>query len=468
MDGEKYKPLAVLPLESVISTIQKCYLPSFCSEILKKCKVGSCILLRISSTTKCLCKLYWKSDLHNAFCQIDESVLTFSGDERMLMGLPRQTVNRTYKELSLEQIQVLSSCVDIRDLHLSVVFENVSDNKRWQEYIDTLQDIVKDILKLYILVKDSIVYTKNLNQWQKFGIYCIVIHDIGVLKTVDASTIGRVVSGTQVSVVHQLSRVWFEQLQNPGPGTPLGGLDGPYQTLQEIMCQHKLYQQAAWKLGLRPCRQVLVVGPSGCGKTSLVRNVTADCEAVLVSVQGPEVYCPRPGDTEGWLRDVFEEASDLAQEGVCVLLLDEVDSLCPRRGVGGLTPHQARASAQLLTLLDRADQIRGLVVIATTNRPNALDPAIRRPGRLETEVHIGVPTENERQQILEVLLSPLLIQEKSQLCNRIAHLTPGYVGADLSLLCQDVFLGRYRRKVFYCMDHQVVQKRLWLVHLPLQ
>lgn len=256
MGGEKYKPLAVLPLEGDISTIQKCYLPSFCSEILKKCKVGSCILLRISSTTKCVCKLYWKSDLHNAFYHIDESVLTFSGCERMLMGLPREAVNRTYKELSLEHIQVLSSCVAIRDLHLSIVFENVSDNKRWKEYIDTFQDIVKDILKLYILVKDSIVYTKNLNQCQKFGIYCIVIHDIGGLQTLDASTIGRVVSGTQVSVVHRLSRVWLEQLQNPGPEAPLGGLNGPYQTLQEIICQHKLYRQAAGKLGLRPCRQV--------------------------------------------------------------------------------------------------------------------------------------------------------------------------------------------------------------------
>lgn len=256
MDGEKYKHLAVLPLEGDISTIQKCYLPSFCSEILKNCKVGSCILLRISSTTKCVCKLYWKSDLHNAFCHIDESVLTFNGCGRMLMGLPQETVNQTYKELSLEQIQVFSSCVAIRDLHLSVIFENVSGNKRWQAYIDTLQDIVKDILKLYILVKDSIVYTKNLNQCQKFGIYCIVIHDIGGLETVDASIVGRVVSGTQVSVVHRLSRVWLEQLQNSGPGTPLGGLNGPYQTLQEIICQHKLYQQAAWKLGFRPCRQV--------------------------------------------------------------------------------------------------------------------------------------------------------------------------------------------------------------------
>jgi ATPases of the AAA+ class len=72
--------------------------------------------------------------------------------------------------------------------------------------------------------------------------------------------------------------------------------------------------------------------------------------------------------------------------GVCVLLLDEVDSLCSRKGLGGLTPHQVRVSSQLFMLLDRADKVRGLVVIATTNRPNALDPAVRRPGRLEIEV----------------------------------------------------------------------------------
>jgi hypothetical protein len=256
MDVEKSKPLTILPLENDISTIQKCYLPSVYSEILKKCEVGSCILLQISSTTRCVCKLYWKRDLHKAFCHIDESVLTFSGCERMLMGVPKETVNRTYSELSLEQIQVLSSCVAIKDLQLSVVFENVSDNKRWHEYGDTLQDIVKDILKLYLLVKNSIVYAKNLNECQKFGIHCIVIHDIGGLETGNAPTIGRVVSGTELSVVHRLSRTWLKQLQNHGLEAPLGGLDGPYQTLQEIICQHKLYRQAAGKLGFRPCRQV--------------------------------------------------------------------------------------------------------------------------------------------------------------------------------------------------------------------
>jgi hypothetical protein len=256
MDVKKFKPLTVLPLQDDISTVQKCYLPSAYSEILKTCKVGYCVLLQISSSIKYVCKLYWKSDLHSAFCHIDGSVMTFSGCKRTLMGLPWGAFSQSCNDLSLEQIQVLSRCVAIRDLHLSVVFESVSDNKRWQVDTDTLKDIVKYILKLYILIEDSIVYTKNLPQCQKFGINCIVIHDIGKSEFENGPTIGRVVSGTNVSVVHRLSRVWLEQLQDPYAEVPLGGLDGPYQTLQEIICEHKLYQQAAEKLELRPCRQV--------------------------------------------------------------------------------------------------------------------------------------------------------------------------------------------------------------------
>jgi hypothetical protein len=254
MDVKKFKPLTVLPLQDDISAIQKCYLPSAYSEILKTCKVGCYVLLQLSSPIKYVCKLYWKSDLHSEFCHIDRSVMIFGGCKRTLMGLPWGAFSQSCSDLSLEQIQVLSHHVAIRDLHLSVVFESVSDNKRWQ--VDALKDTVKYILKLYALTEDSIVYTENMPQCQKFGINCIVIHNIGKSDSESCPAIGRVVSGTNICVVHRLSRMWLEQLQDPCAEVPVGGLDGPYQTLQEIICQHKIYQQTAETLNIRPSQQV--------------------------------------------------------------------------------------------------------------------------------------------------------------------------------------------------------------------
>jgi len=174
--------------------------------------------------------------------------MTFSACDRMLMGLPRDAANWTCSNLSLEQIQALSCCIAIKDLCISVVFESVSNNKRWQKDTNTLQDIVKDVLKLFILIKDSLVYTRNLSECQNFGIHCIMIHDIGELQSGSDTTAGRVKSGTKVLVIRRMSRTWLEQLQNYGSEILLGGLDGPYRTLQDIICQQTLYQQAAEQL----------------------------------------------------------------------------------------------------------------------------------------------------------------------------------------------------------------------------
>ncbi|XP_069689211.1 ATPase family gene 2 protein homolog B-like isoform X2 [Periplaneta americana] len=384
MDENKCKPLIVLPLEDNISMIQKCHLPRSYSDVFNF-KTGSYILLRISKVSRCVCKLYWRSDVYNSSCFIDDSVISISDCKRTTFGLPLEAPQRTYNNITVEQVQALPRCVAVKHLSVSLVFESVTCNKRWKEKPAELLDIVKNLLEFFMLVTDSIVYTKNLSNSQKFGIHCIVVHDIGT-----DVTVGRVVSGTNVHITHKLSKVWLEQFQNSSDKPPLSGLSSAYQTLHEVISHHKLYRQTAEELGINSCSQVLLVGPSGCGKTTLVRNLAANCGAVLVSVLGPEAFQPKPGDTEAWLLNIFQEASDLAEESlgidsVCILLLDEVDSLCPRRSGGGLTPYQARASTQLLTLLEHIDRVKGLIVIATTNRPNALDPKIRRPGRLETE-----------------------------------------------------------------------------------
>ena len=130
---------------------------------------------------------------------------------------------------------------------------------------------------------------------------------------------------------------------------------------------------------------VLLHGPPGCGKTSLVRQVAQECGAALVVINGPEVLSSNPGESESNLAATFGKAGRLSHEVPCILFIDEVDSICPRQG----NANSARVSTALLTQLDKASGRNGLLVVMATNRPAALDPALRRPGRLDTEVGVS-------------------------------------------------------------------------------
>ncbi|KAG8282550.1 spermatogenesis-associated protein 5-like protein 1 [Homalodisca vitripennis] len=183
--------------------------------------------------------------------------------------------------------------------------------------------------------------------------------------------------------------------------------------------------------------QVLILGPTGCGKTALVQRVAKDCGLVLRTIVGPELCSPLPGEAERALTAVFDECRLLAQEctGGCLLLLDQVESLCGRPG-DSTESHVVRLASHLLSLLESAHNMPGLVIVGTTSRPHALHPAARRPGHFDHEIHIGVSTESERVSIL------LAVTRHHGLCDspcaQVAQWTPGFVGADLALLASNV------------------------------
>ncbi|KAM4832097.1 ATPase family gene 2 protein homolog B isoform X2 [Urocitellus parryii] len=221
----------------------------------------------------------------------------------------------------------------------------------------------------------------------------------------------------------------------PQPEVSLGGLSEAADSLRELLRLPLRYPSTLAALGLAVPRGVLLVGPPGVGKTQLVRAVAREAGAELLAVSAPALQGSRPGETEENVRRVFQRARELASRGPSLLFLDEVDALCPRRGGAHRTP-ESRVVAQVLTLLDGVCGDREVVVVGATNRPDALDPALRRPGRFDREVIIGTPTLKQRREILQVITSKMPISSHANL-GLLAEMTVGYVGADLTALCRE-------------------------------
>lgn len=221
----------------------------------------------------------------------------------------------------------------------------------------------------------------------------------------------------------------------PKSEVPLGGLSEAADSLRELLLLPLRYPSALAALGLAVPRGVLLAGPPGVGKTQLVRAVAREAGAELLAVSAPALQGSRPGETEENVRRVFQRARELARRGPSVLFLDEVDALCPRRGGLHRAP-ESRVVAQVLTLLDGMSGDREVVVVGATNRPDALDPALRRPGRFDREIVIGTPTLKQRKAILQVLTSKMPVCSEVDL-GLLAEMTVGYVGADLTALCRE-------------------------------
>ncbi|MGP8051401.1 MAG: CDC48 family AAA ATPase [Desulfobaccales bacterium] len=220
----------------------------------------------------------------------------------------------------------------------------------------------------------------------------------------------------------------------------IGGLKPQLQRIREMIELPLRYPEVFARLGIDPPKGVLLHGPPGSGKTLIARAIAQATEANFFSVSGPEVIHKFYGESEAHLRKIFEEAS---RKGPSIVFLDEVDAIAPKREqtVGDV---EKRVVAQLLALMDGLNQRQNVIVIAATNIPNALDPALRRPGRFDREISIPIPDRHGRLEILEIHSRGMPLAQDVDL-KHLGEITHGYVGADLEALCREAAMICLRR-----------------------
>ena len=201
------------------------------------------------------------------------------------------------------------------------------------------------------------------------------------------------------------------------------------------------YPEIFERLGIEAPKGVLLHGPPGCGKTLIARAVANETDAKFFSLRGPEIMHKFYGESEAHLRRVFEQA----RAGPSIIFLDEIDAIAPKRtALSGEQQVERRVVSQLLTLMDGLEERGQVIVIGATNIPDALDPALRRPGRFDREITIGVPDKTGRLEVLQVHTRGMPLAEDVDL-ERLAQVTYGYVGADLHALCREAAMARLRK-----------------------
>ncbi|KAK8776448.1 hypothetical protein V5799_030207 [Amblyomma americanum] len=214
----------------------------------------------------------------------------------------------------------------------------------------------------------------------------------------------------------------------------IGGLDNVKKELQEMIQYPVEYPEKFLKFGMTPSRGVLFYGPPGCGKTLLAKAIANECQANFISIKGPELLTMWFGESEANVRDVFDKARAAAP---CVLFFDELDSIAKARGgnVGDAGGAADRVINQILTEMDGMSSKKNVFIIGATNRPDIIDPAILRPGRLDQLIYIPLPDEKSRVAILKANLRKSPLAPDVDL-NFIASISPGFSGADLTEICQ--------------------------------
>ena len=241
----------------------------------------------------------------------------------------------------------------------------------------------------------------------------------------------------------QVPRVFYEDI---------GGLSNVIEKVRELIELPLRHPELFARLGIEPPKGVLLYGPPGTGKTLLAKAVATESDAYFIAINGPEIMSKFYGESEQRLREIFKEAEENAPS---IIFIDEIDAIAPKRDeVAGEV--ERRVVAQLLALMDGLSSRGQVVVIAATNRPNALDPALRRPGRFDREIEVPLPDKQGRLEILQIHTRHMPLADDVDL-EMLAEITKGYTGADLAALVREAAMHALRR---YLPEIDIEEERI--------
>ena len=250
----------------------------------------------------------------------------------------------------------------------------------------------------------------------------------------------RVTQVTDIEFIPEATKALEEQKFPDVTYDDLGGLEKEVMTIREMVELPMKHPELFDRLGIEPPKGILLYGPPGTGKTLLAKAVANESGANFIAINGPELMSKFYGQSEENLRKVFDNAE---KDAPSVIFIDEIDAIAPKREeVYGEV--EKRVVSQLLTILDGLKHRGQVIVIAATNRPQSIDPALRRPGRLDREIEIGVPGKKGRLEILQIHTRGMPLVKELDL-KKISEITYGYVGADLAALCKEAAMHALRR-----------------------
>ncbi len=243
--------------------------------------------------------------------------------------------------------------------------------------------------------------------------------------------------------------------------TDIGGLESVKQELIEAVEWPLKYPEAFETINTRPPRGVLLFGPPGTGKTLLAKAVATESEANFISIKGPELLSKYVGESERVVREVFRKARQAAPS---IIFFDEIDSIVPTRGTAFDSGVTERVVSQILTELDGLEELKNVVVVAATNRPDMVDPALLRPGRFDRLIYIKPPDEKERELIFDLHLKgkPLSPEVDAE---KLAQRAEGYVGADIEAICREAAMLALRDFIKPGMEREDVREILSRVRI---